>query len=190
MSAVIREASDDIDSLFSDLEENIVAPAAKEHLAVTMRPDPARAIELRSVPPATVRAEPVSSALTKAPPANGENASAPTTEAVLPMVPPPLAEALKVVNAVRGVLGYVVRDADGRVASRGGVDARFADRVAYVARLAALVGDELGLEGLREVQVLGAERRMASVLARDGSAVAVLATADAEIDDLSGEKRG
>ncbi len=86
-------------------------------------------------------------------------------------------------------MGYVVRDAAGTLAPRGAVDARFADRLSYVARLAVLVGEELGLEGLRELQVVGSERRVATVLARDGSTLTVLASADSPLDNLSGGRR-
>jgi predicted regulator of Ras-like GTPase activity (Roadblock/LC7/MglB family) len=191
MMGVGRElVEEDVDSLFSDLEQQSPALTTKEDLAVTMRPAPTLGGEARSGLPATGGAAPPSSALAKAPAAtHPATASVAERGSDLPTLPPLLAEARKVVDAAGGVMGYVMRDADGMSAPRGAVDARFADRLSYVARLAVLVGDELGLEGLRELQVLGSERRVATVLARDGSTLTVLASADAPLDDLSGGRR-
>jgi predicted regulator of Ras-like GTPase activity (Roadblock/LC7/MglB family) len=191
MGAGSREPKEaDVDSLFSDLEEQVPELKKQQDLAVTLRPAPTLGDEGSSGLRATGREAPVSSALAKAPAAaDAVPAGVAEGEPEPPTLPPLLAEARRALDSVHGVVGYVVRDADGAIAPRGGVDARFADRLSYVARLAVLVGDELGLEGLRELQVVGPERRVATVLARDGSTLTVLASAEAPLDDLSGGRR-
>jgi hypothetical protein len=181
---------DDVDSLFTDLEEQKPAATAKENLAVTLRPAPTPHGEARGGQRATGAGAPASAALARTPAVtNVTKVAIAEAGPEPPTLPPLIAEARRLVDAAAGVVGYVVRDATGAIAPRGGVDARFADRLTYVARLAVLVGDELGLEGLRELQVIGAERRAATVLARDGSALTVLASADALLDDLTGGRR-
>jgi hypothetical protein len=96
---------------------------------------------------------------------------------------------LATIQGAVGVVGYACRNVDGETVTDGSVGSSFADRIAYLTRLATLVGDELGLEGLREIQAAGAQQRLAGVVSRDGSSLAVLASADATFEDLSGRRR-
>lgn len=79
------------------------------------------------------------------------------------------------------VLGYAARPHGGTLVMEGTCDSRFDDRAAYFAHLASQIGQELGLDALRELHVVGKNYRIGHYVSRDSTYLSVLANADCDV---------
>ena len=153
----------DVDTLFGEVDNEVEA-AKKAHAAITMRPlgvkkdDPAGSVNRVAV---AQRSELMKAAM----PARASQAE---TE-------------MAAVGGAAAVLGVASRTPTGDVSTAGAIDGLVEERAAYLARLAAMVGEELGLETLRELHVGGAEKRLAWVAHRDGAASIVVGRYDTDM---------
>ncbi len=83
------------------------------------------------------------------------------------------------------VLGYAARPHGGTLVMEGSCDSRFDDRAAYFAHLATLIGQELGLDALRELHVVGKNQRIGHYVLRDSTYLSVLANADCDVAGIA-----
>ncbi len=79
------------------------------------------------------------------------------------------------------MMGYAARPHGGMLVMEGSCDSRFDDRVAYFAHLASLIGQELGLDALRELHVVGKTYRIGHYVLRDSTYLSVLANSDCDV---------
>jgi hypothetical protein len=88
-----------------------------------------------------------------------------------------------------GIERAVRLEADGRVVSARGDAAELAEMTAYTMRLAALIGERLGMEGLRAVESVNGMTRRIFYADKNGGFIGLQASTDADLGVLR-EKLG
>lgn len=118
--------------------------------------------------------------------AQGTPMQKPPTPLTPPPLPPPSTGAPQSGTTLdaQGIERAVRLEADGRVLSSRGDAEELAAITAYTMRLALLVGDRLGMEELRAVECVTAERRRLFYAERNGNLIGVEAPLDADLGSL------
>lgn len=107
--------------------------------------------------------------------------------AASPIRPPiPRPTRLGWIGREKGVLGYTVSERDGTITeSSGRGSAVFSEQCAYFLELAQIVGEELGLEDLREMRVVGRQSKLLVKRTADAGRVAVLADKQTDLAPIA-----
>jgi predicted regulator of Ras-like GTPase activity (Roadblock/LC7/MglB family) len=167
-----RDDDVDVDSLFDGIDSEAEEAEKKVHAAITMRPlgikknDPPGAANRFAV---AQRSELLKAGMTT------KSSDADTQMAA--------------VGGAAVVLGVASRTVGGVVSTAGAMSVRLEERAAYLARLAAMVGEELGLETLRELHLGGGEQRLAWVARPDGSASTIVAQRETDMGAVARKLR-
>ena len=83
------------------------------------------------------------------------------------------------------VLGYTARPLGGTLVMDGACNSRFDDRTAYFAHLAVLIGQEIGMNALRELHVVGKAFRIGHYVSRDATYFSILANVDCDVAEVA-----
>ncbi len=157
-----------------EIEEEKKFDNKRAHSAITLRPPS------QSISPAARPSIPILHAAPRLHRVDQEGADPP------PSLTPPLTNGtplnLSALNPLPPrVLGYAARPHGGMLVMEGSCDSRFDDRAAYFTHLASLIGQELGLDALRELHVVGKKYRIGHYVLRDSTYLSVLASADCDV---------
>ena len=121
------------------------------------------------------------------PPALVANSSASTRSP--PTTSPPASSQSGMTPSTRGIQRAVRLEADGRLLSSRGEAEELASMAAYVMRVGALVGDQLGMGDLSAVESLAGDTRRLFYLEKNGNIIGLEASADIDLGALR-EKLG
>ncbi len=149
------------------------------HSAVTLRPATPFPFSPSTTP------DPVVTHLDAPAAEDGAKAPGPASSGVVPTAPASRLNLAALAPLPPLVIGFTARPNGGTLVTGGGCNSRFDDRTAYFAHLATLIGQEIGMEALRELHVVGKALRIGHYVNRDATYLSVLANVDCDVADVA-----